>query len=520
MIRKRLSLRWRKALFKAPKAIRKLLVKNSRNIFLSVLTGLLAVAAFPKISLFFLAWIALVPLLLVLSRSSVKQSFFYAFLSGFVFNAAGLYWLIPMLHFNTGSYVQAFSASCVLWAYLALYWGVWGWLFAVAKKYFSSTWIFSVFMPAAWVVLEYARTYFLTGFPWMLAGYSQYRFTEIIQIAEFTGVYGVSFVLVFCNILFYFWMTDKKGNKYLYSALFLITALSVFGAFRLDKFKFFGNEEFTVAIVQPNIDQYKKWDQGFKDEILYSLEYYADKISDDKVDLVVWPEAAMPDFVPYDKQALLTAEKIAKTAGGLNIIGAPHNDKSGKLFNAVFEFDGSGYKSVHKKNHLVPFGEYVPLRKQLGRFFGVLNDMGDFEKGTDKKVFTDGKVFAGPTICSENFYPDISRQFCLDGAKVLTNHTNDAWFFDTAAPYQHFMMNVFRAVENRKFVLVSANSGVSGIVEASGRIVSFIPASQEALITAEFLQNDFHTFYTLRGDIFVKICMFVLIFLFVTILIL
>jgi len=491
-----------------------------KNISLSVLTGLLAVAAFPKISLFFLAWIALVPLAIVLSQSNVKQSFWYAFLSGFIFNAAGLYWLIPMLHFNTGSYIQAFAASCALWVYMALYWGAWGWFFCVGKRTFSSPWILAVFVSAAWVVLEFVRSYLLTGFPWMLIGYSQYRFLEIIQIAEFTGIYGVSFIIIFCNMLFYFWAADKRGNKYLYAALSLIIVLSVFGAFRFEKFKFFGNEEFTAAIVQPNVDQYKKWDQAHRDEILLSLEDYAAKISGSKVDLVVWPETVLPDFIPHNKQVLSTAKRIAKTAGGLNIIGAPYNDESGRWFNAVFQFGEKGYTSIHKKNHLVPFGEYVPFRKFLGRFFSVLNEMGDFETGNGITVFTDGKIYAGPTICSENFYPDISRQFCLNGARVLTNHTNDAWFFDTAAPYQHFMMNVFRAVENRKSVLVSANSGVSGIIESSGRIISYVPAEREALIISEFLQNNFLSFYTVHGDTFVRICILVLIFLFVMILIL
>ncbi|MDR1696239.1 MAG: apolipoprotein N-acyltransferase [Endomicrobium sp.] len=495
--------------------------KIYKNILLCILAGLSAAAAFPKINLFFLAWIALVPLFFVLSRSNAKQLFFYAFLSGFVFNAAGLYWLIPMLHFNTGSYIQAFAASGMLWAYLALYWGIWGWFFGIAKKYISSLWLLALFASAVWVILEYARTYILTGFPWMLAGYSQYRFTEIIQIAEFTGVYGVSFALVFCNALFYFWMTGKRGSKYLYAAVSLILVLSVFGAFRLDKFKFYGDGGFSAAIVQPNIDQYKKWDKNYKDEILYTLEYYGDKISDGVTDLTVWPEAAVPGFLPDDSESLLSAEKISKTSGGLNLIGAPYKDaKTGKHYNAVFGFTGGKYKSVHKKNHLVPFGEYVPFRKLLGKFFKALNDMGNFEKGSDKTVFNYGKVFAGVTVCSENFFPQISRELCRSGAKVLTNHTNDAWFFDTAAPYQHFMMNVFRAVENRKYVLVSANSGVSGVVEASGRIISSTPASSEALIISEFFQNDFKTLYTSYGDIFIKLCVWILIFLFAAILIL
>ena len=491
-----------------------------KNIIFSILTGLLAVLAFPKAGLFVLIWAAFIPLMFAVMRSSPKVSLLYGFVAGFVFNAAGLYWLVPMLQFNTGSYVQAFAAAFVLWAYLALYWGAWSFFVSISKKYFAYPFLLALFAACAWALLEYVRTYFLTGFPWMLAGYSQYKFTEIIQIAEFTGVYGVSFIIIFCNMLFYFWLTDKKGNKYLYTALTVIFVVAVFGAFRLDKFKFFGDETFKAAVVQPNVDQYKKWDQSFKDEILFGLENLALEAAEKKADLTVWPETALPGFLPYDKQSYKSAVRFTGIAGGFNILGAPYTDGTGRLYNAVFAFKGGGYVSLHKKNHLVPFGEFVPFQKELSRFFGVLNMLGNFTRGTDTRVFTDGRIYAGATLCSENFFPDISRRFVLSGAKVLTNHTNDAWFFDTAAPYQHFMMNIFRAVENRKAMLVSANSGVSGIIEASGRIVSSLSSYKSGMLAGEFLQNDFITFYTRQGDVFVRLCAVITLVLLVTILVL
>ena len=492
-----------------------------KNIFFCVLTGLLAVCAFPKISLFFLIWIAFIPLVRALMRSSVKMSFIYGFVTGFVFNAAGLYWLVPMLHFNTGSYVQALVAACALWAYLSLYWGAWSFFLNVARKYFYSPWIISVFASCVWVLLEYMRSYFLTGFPWMLVGYSQYKFTEIIQISEFTAVYGVSFLIIICNMFFYFWIENKKGNKYLFAALALMAVMAVFGAFRLDKFKFFGDKVLTAAIIQPSVDQYKKWDQTYKDDILFDLEKYALEVSELKADIAVWPETALPDFIPADKQTYKTAKRITNTAGAFSIIGAPYSDGTGRLFNAVFYFgnDGAGYRAIHMKNHLVPFGEYVPFQDFLSRFFGILNQLGSFTRGRDARVFTNNEIYAGATLCSENFSPDISRRFCLNGAKVLTNHTNDAWFFDTAAPHQHFMMNVFRAVENRKAMLVSANSGISGIIEASGRIVASTKAMEPDFLSGEFLQNDYNSFYTRYGDFFVYACAVVFVLLLLTILI-
>jgi apolipoprotein N-acyltransferase len=283
----------------------------------------------------------------------------------------------------------------------------------------------------------------------------------------------------------------------------------------------FGDKEYNVVISQPNINQYKKWDDVYKEEILLTLETLASAASQKKNDLVIWPETVLPESVPFSRHSYLTANKISQTTDALNIMGSSYCDGLGKIFNVSLAISplGNGYFALHKKNHLVPFGEYVPFRKQLGEIFGVLNEMGDISKGEDTKVFRYKDIFAGSSVCSENFFPDISRRFVLNGAKVLTNHTNDAWFFDTAAPHQHFIMNVFRAIENRKASLVCANSGISGIIEASGRIVISTPSSQETFINGKFLQNDFLSFYTLHGDVFVKICAIITLCLLVVMLI-
>jgi apolipoprotein N-acyltransferase len=481
---------------------------------LCVVTDLLAACSFPKINLFFLMWIAFVPLIFVIRRTRSIVSFLCGFLSGFVFNAIGLYWLVPMLHFNTDSYIQAIISSCSLWCYLALYWGVWS--FGL-QKYISSqkdklsVFFTIIFGSCLWVLLEYVRTYLFTGFPWMLLGYSQSEFTEIIQVAEFSGVYGVSFLIMFCNLCFYFWLADKNKKKYLYTALIFIILFTIIGAYRIYKFRLLGDKEYSVSISQPNIDQYKKWDSYYRQEVLSNLKKLALESRKSTPDLVLWSETVLSGVVPEDLQLYDFAKQLAVMSGGLNIIGSLYNEDNDKIFNVVLGFEGANdYKFIHKKNHLVPFGEIIPFRKILARFFGVLNQMGDIERGNDTNVFNSGELFIGATICSENFFPDFARRFVLNGAKVLTNHTNDAWFFNTAAPYQHFMMNIFRAVETRKFVLVSANTGVSGIIEASGLVIDRTGVSKEALLNGTFFQNDFKTFYTKFGDVFAKICILVM----------
>jgi apolipoprotein N-acyltransferase len=486
-----------------------------KKIIFSVITGMLAAFAFPKLNLSFLIWVSFIPLVFVIMQTGLRQSFLYGFASGFVFNAVGLYWLVPMLQSNTGYYWQTLVVVCVLWTYLALYWGIWGLCLVLLKNVtqkavkseLGANILIIIFGSCIWVLLEYIRTYFLTGFPWMLVGYSQSECSKIIQIAEFTSVYGVSFLVIFCNLCFYFWILKPKSNsKYLCMALTLIVAVVLFGIVRINKFKFFGGKEYSVAIAQPNIDQYKKWNVAYKGEIISRLKKYACKIAENKTDLVLWPEAVMPETIPRDEEIYNDAKNIAAVTGGLSIIGSLYNE--GKCcYNSVLAFeDSSKYKAVHNKNHLVIFGEFVPFRKILGRFFGVLNQMGDSLIGEDTNVFDNGQIRAGSIICSENWFPSISRRFALSGARVLTNHTNDAWFFDTAALPQHFAMNVFRAVETRKDVIVSANSGISGIIKASGAIVDRTPSSKGALLRGVFCQNDFRTFYTKYGDVFVYLC--------------
>jgi apolipoprotein N-acyltransferase len=459
-------------------------------------------------------WIAFVPLIFVIMRTNASLSFLYGFLSGFVFNAVGLYWLVPMLHFNTNSYVQAVAAACSLWVYLSLYWGIWSFglqkYISFQKKNKVSNFFVVIFGSCLWVLLEYVRTYLFTGFPWMLTGYSQFWFREIIQVAEFTGVYGISFLILFCNICFYFWLESKNKRKYLYTPLILIILVTLFGSIRVYKFRLFGEKKYNISILQPNIDQYKKWDKDYIQEILLNLQKQAVEVGKHKVDLALWPETVLPGVVPENITFADFIEKLASYSRSFNIFGSFYNE-SDKLFNSVVGCNrNEGLSFLHKKNHLVPFGEVIPFRKFLARFFGILNKMGDVDRGSDANVFSSGELFIGPTICSENFFPDMARRFVLNGAKVLTNHTNDAWFFDTAAPYQHFMMNVLRAVENRKFVLVSANTGISGIIESSGIVLDKTKVSEEKILNGAFLQNDFKTFYTKFGDIFVKLCIVVI----------
>ena len=173
----------------------------------------------------------------------------------------------------------------------------------------------------------------------------------------------------------------------------------------------------------------------------------------------------------------------------------------------------------HDKNHLVIFGEFIPFRAILSKYFGILNSLGDFSKGNYMNIFRYDNIYVGSTICSENFFPNLSRKLVLNGARILTNHTNDAWFFDSYAPYQHFVMNVFRAVENRKNIIVSANTGISALIDSVGNVINKTNINENVSFINDAYQNNIITIYDIIGDIFSYICiiftMFIIVIVFI-----
>ena len=485
-----------------------------KSILFSVSAGLLAAFAFPKISLLFVAWTAFIPLFFVIFRSSPKASLLYAFIAGMVFNLQVNFWIVgTVMLFSDNSYFISITSYVFFCAYFAVYWGIWGLFVPLAKKYCSNMPVLIIFSACLWVILEYIRSYILGYWPWMVIAYSQYKFPQLIQFIEFTGVYGVSFAIILINGLLYFGIFEKKRN-YLFYAAAVFAAILIFGVFRYNAFQNFGDgKELKAAAVQSNVEQYKKLSAAYTGEMLAGLDEFADEISQMNADLVVWCESEIINLIPADIDSYVFADKLAKKAGGLNLIGAPYLDGNEKLYNTIFYFDGKGgYIAMHAKNHLVPFGEYMPFEDTFVRLLD-LEPTKELSRGADTAVFTDGNLFVGPLICSENLFPDIVRRFVLSGAKVLTNHTNDAWYLNTSAPYKHFSANVFRAIESRKAIIVAANTGVSAFVYPNGRIKNETGVYERLLISGTFMQNDYMTFYMLYGDVFVKFCiLFIAIF--------
>lgn len=491
-----------------------------RTSALAGLSGLLLAATFPNFNFHLLAWIALVPLLLALNGKSVKNGFWLGGISGIVFFAGTVHWVTNSVHFyGNVPLVPALFITLLLCAYLALYPAAFGALAVFTMRHRPG--ILFLAAPALWTSLELARTYVFSGFPWALLGYSQYPVLPLIQIADITGVYGISFLIVFVNAALAEFIVDRKKAAGIIPAALVIVLVLGYGFMRLAKPETPGS--ITISVIQGNIEQDKKWDPAYQSQTITAYKKLTEEALKHHPDLVIWPETSTPFYFTGDNFAdrQLTADlmEFVKKKRVPLLFGSPTYEiirpKKVLLRNSAFMLSKNGeIAAKYDKFHLVPFGEYVPLKSIFFFVEKMVQAIGDFASGSDYTVMTvqDGgsaPVKVSTVICYEIIFPDLVRKFVDRGAGVLTTITNDAWFGKTAAPYQHFSMAVFRAVENRVPVARAANTGISGFIDAKGHILAASGIFTEAYLTRALTPGTIRTFYTRFGDVFSYLCLLI-----------
>lgn len=487
-----------------------------RSLALSVLSGLLLAASFPSLGYSFLAWFALVPLLLAVRGLNVRAALLHSFLFGLVFFCGTVSWVTNSVHvYGHVPLLPALLITLLLCAVLALFIAPFGAAVVHVRAARPNT----VFLasPVMWVTLELARTHLFSGFPWALAGYSQYRMLPVIQIADLTGVYGLSFVIVLVNTAIADLISDRRRFAPLLTASVFLIAVLCYGHHRLNAEP--GSGGITIAVVQGNIEQDKKWDPAYQREVIATYKRLTLKALEEKPDLVIWPETATPFYFEGadDPYPALTDDlrKFVRSTGTPLLTGSPTyeiKDRHHLLRNSAFLLDRDGMtKSVYHKMHLVPYGEYVPMKKVLFFVKKMVQAAGDFERGTGYTVMkvrrpAGDDVALGTVICYEIIFPDLVRRFVNAGATIMTTITNDAWFGRTSAPSQHFSMVVLRAVENRVPIARAANTGISGFVDAQGRILAASDIFTEAYLVRSLIPTATKSFYTRHGDVFAWLC--------------
>lgn len=485
-----------------------------KNIFLSLFSSLLLILSFPKFNLEFLAWFGFVPVFFALNNKSLKQAFFLFFATGVIFWAGIIYWLVHV----------TLAGTIVLILYLALYFAAFGLIIRPCTKH--STPYSLIFIPSAWVLLEYLRSHIFTGFPWALLGYSQYLNLPVLQIADITGAWGVSFLVMMVNVaVVEISWSIAKGLKPRLKAvvillvLFLSLTLS-YGYFRLSAHPPKQTQHpMRVSVIQGNISQELKWAPAARAYILDRYARLTVRAAADKPDLIIWPEASAPGLLGEDGEVFQEIFSLSKEAKTPLLIGAVADDNQ-KYYNSVLLIEPSGaIVGRYDKIHLVPFGEYIPL-KNVFSFLETIAPIGDIEGGTKFTIFeSHSRPGRAPEkfavlICFEDLFPELSREFVRRGAGFLVNITNDAWYKKTNAAHQHFQACVFRAVENRVFLARSANTGVSGFINPWGKIISLVGDESGKNIfisgynTREIIPaRESITFYTRYGDIFPLACL-------------
>lgn len=468
------------------------------------LSGALLVLCFPAFNRSGLAWLALVPLLVSLPRLSFRSAVLLSFLGGFVHHLGTLYWIYPTCRWGGTGAGVAGLALVSLAGVLALYWALFG---AVASRLSAGGTLRPFLLAAAWVTVEYLRAHVGSGFPWLLLAHSQWDVPKHMPLAQIGGVYAVSFLVALFNTTLaagveIFLKKPRRWKPFAGGALALVglTAISVFLWRRTPA----DPGSVRVAVVQGNIDQYKKWDEAYVQEILDAYSRGTRAALGQKRDLVVWPETSVPGWYPNDGRVVDWVAGLAREGGIPLLVGAPTRGDGD--YNAVFLISGNGETGgVYRKRHLVPFGEYVPFRAVLGRLFSVLNALGTFDAGASAEPLP-GPAPLGVSICFEGLFPALSRESVRAGAAILVNVTNDGWYRDTAAPEQHLAATVFRAVENGRWLVRAANTGISAFVSPRGEIVGRTPLLAPAVLVGSVAPLTHRTPYARWGDLFAVAC--------------
>ncbi|MGD0648855.1 MAG: apolipoprotein N-acyltransferase [Acidobacteriaceae bacterium] len=466
-------------------------------------------------------WFCLVPLLsalLALNREGkslrVHHAALLAYCSGVLWYAGNCYWIYRTMHlYGNIPSIPSFGILILFSLYLGLYPALFGTLVAALHAKYSRNLVLLA-VPFLWVAVELARAR-ITGFPWDLLGYTQVNNLTLTRLAPWTGVMGISFVIAAVNAL---WLIRPASTRLKYLPPVLAAVLVAIATFAVaHQPKYFGDvTEGVATLLQENL--------GVGSEAIGNKETKQDMLAafsqlslhPSQLDpahqasqIIIWPEAPA-DFIDTDPLLRQSIGDLARQANAAVIVNdvtvASYSGNHPKLYNSASFFlpDGT-YAGRYDKMHLVPFGEYTPY-KPLFFFVGDLLDDLLFIPGTHRSVFSVGDKKYGVFICYESIFGDELRHFALNGAQVLVNISDDGWYGDTSAPWEHLDMARMRAIENHRWVLRATNTGITAVIDPEGRITETIPRHIRTSVQVPFGFETDLTLYTRYGDWFAWFC--------------
>ena len=478
------------------------------KLLLSLASGVLFALAFPKADIGWLMFVALVPLFVALARArSWRESFLLGWASQTTAWLIMIPWVVRVMsHYGGLPYVTGVLLFVALCLVLGLYGGLFGFTFwRIAPGARFRRWLL---VPLAWAAIEYGRTYLLTGCPWSLVAASMADYTPLLQFDRVAGPYALGVLILLPSILIGWLITARpRGIAPILAVGSVSVICLVWWATGVVAAKIFtrpnGAPVARAALLQPNISQEMRWNEANVVEIFNRMVQMTEKAAAGGAQVVVWPESTVP--LSYARTGFYreAIEALSRTRHIDIILGSVAEDPEhpDRIWNAAFLVSGGRTIGHYDKIHLVPFGEYVPLRKMLFFARRLVRAVGEFEFGTNDTPLA-GHFRYGLAICYEIVFPQIPRTQVVHGADVLVTITNDAWFGTSSAPRQHLNQARLRAVETDRYLLRAATTGISAFVDPSGRVVREIPLNQQGIIFADFEPRHAVTPYVRFGDWF------------------
>ncbi|HEY5614587.1 MAG TPA: apolipoprotein N-acyltransferase [Bacteroidota bacterium] len=526
-------------------------ISRRSGIMLAVLSGALLGVAFPPSPLYSTAYVALVPFLFLLERlDKYRQVMFYTYVMTLVFHLFTLYWIGGFTH-GRDPYLMA-SGAAVVFLHPIFYFLI-TIPYVFVRKH-GGVLLGLVSFPFIWISFDYLHSLSEVSFPWVSLGNSQAYDLYRIQIAEFTSVHGPAFLILLFNMLAFVLLVQVASKSWkLTSRASVLTVLALLFVYLLPLFygrtvvknrELSGSEtRIRIGVVQPNIDPWEKWGEGraskwdfYQDQVRVLVEK-SNVLAQSGAEMVIWPETAIPLEIlspRYDSYraelqqkidsvgvpvftGLPVAEVFDSVNAPITASRVPNTSIFVDYYNAATLFTpGAGTAEVYKKIVLVPFAERVPYADALSFLIEPLKwsvGISGWGKGEEQTVYTtqtrkdDELQFSG-MICYESIYPDFVRGFTIRGAQLLVIITNDSWWGNTSGVYQHAAFASFRAIENRRWVVQSANGGISTYVDPLGTVQLSTEMYTPTAVVSTIVPYDEMTFYVKHGDVFAQFCLF------------
>ena len=467
-----------------------------------------------------LAWVALSPLLAALllrrsgragSRPGALGAFSLGLIAGVVYFVGTTYWTgSVMRQYGDLHSVVATALMLALSAYLALYPAVFALILDRVIARVGARGM--VLAPAVWVATEFGRGYLFTGFPWVSLGYSQATVLPVAQLASVCGVWGLSALVALVNAALVLLVFDRTRVRWWLAAAAAVAVLVTvaWGSARLhDSALTREGVSLRVGLVQGNVSQDQKWSQARAGSIVQDYLDLTRRAAREGARFILWPESALPFFFEEEPLAGAAVRRAAVETGTTLLVGSDQIERAApaRYFNAAFLIDPAGnVAAVYRKVHLVPFGEYVPLKRLLFFAGPLIQAVSDFSEGDRIVMLPVAGHTASTAICYEVVYPDLAREATRAGSELLTTITNDAWFGRSSAAWQHFEMASLRAIEQGRYLARAANTGISGIIDPYGRVLVRSTLFEQAVLTGDVRFLTSQTIYARMGDTFAYAC--------------